>query len=204
MAISKVVICNMALGHLGSDATVEDIDTPRKDEEKIFNLWYDASRKDLLRLVKPNFALKRAKWALLTTTPVFGYVYEYQIAHDCLMFQGVDTLDVKLNNYTIEGDKLQISEVYTDGLPVRYVSDVTDVTKFTADFVKLLSWQLAFDTCMQITQSVEKLQMLSSILPGQLSKVAAQSDQENRPIRINYSKFRTARWSKTPIFGEKL
>ena len=139
MAISKVVICNMALGHLGSDATVEDIDTPRKDEEKIFNLWYDASRRDLLKLVKPNFALKRAEWALLTTTPVFGYVYEYQIAHDCLMVLGVDTIDVKLNNYTIEGDRLQISEVYESGLPVRYVTDVTDVTKFTADFVKLLS-----------------------------------------------------------------
>ena len=202
--VSKVQICNLALGVLGSAENILNIDNPTNASEKIFALRYDLTRQKVLKLVKPNFALKRDKWAKLNVTPSFGYAYAYAVSNDCLAVLGIGNIEEKRNDYAVEGGQLQTNQDAPEGLPVRYVRDITDVTKFTPEFVDLLAWHLAYDCCMSLTQSAEKLGYLTQIMPHNISNASAMNAQENRPIRISNSKFKAARYNRKPSFEEKL
>ena len=201
MALSKVDICNLALGHLGTNANVLDIDDPREANEKTFALHYDITRRFTLKMVKPNFALKRALLSLSTEESVFGFGNIYNIPADCLQVLGIGEIQDKVNNYTIEANKIFIDDTseYDDGLPVRYIRDETDVSKFSPDFIDLFSWVLAKNVCFTITQSKDMMSYITQIIPTIMSSCSAMNAQENRPVRISNSKFKQARYSDYPV-----
>lgn len=203
MSLTKETICNLALGHLGSKSTILDIENPKKSEEIVFSQRYDIVRQKALKMIKPNFALKRALLARLDETPVFGFSYVYLLPSDSLSLLGIGNIEDKENNYTIENNRLYIDDNYEDGLPVRYVQDYTDTTKFTPEFVELLSWELAKNCCMAITQSKEMLSYITQIMPRELSSASAMNAQENRMIRISNSRFKASRYSNNPRFEVK-
>jgi hypothetical protein len=208
MATSKSEICNLALGRLGNYGSVSDIDTPDTTIEKTFAKWYDATRRKVLRSMIPNFALTRRKLSALATTPAFGYTYEFAYPNDCLKLLGIDEVEEKENNYGIEQNSagvkcIQTDEEYDDGLPVRFIKDEEDVTKFSSDFVDLLSWELAYAVCMEVTQDIEKLAYMEKILPSKRASMGAVDSQENMPVRRNQSKFYKARFTDYPTNTSK-
>lgn len=193
MVNSKVEVCNMALSRLGDKGTVENIDDPKKPAERDFNLWYDTARQASLKLMAPSFSRDRDIWPKLDYTPAFGYAYAYKYRNDCLRVLGIGNLDVKQDDYSIEGDMLLTNEHYPNGLPVRFVKDVIDVSKFTADFVRLFSFQLAYDVCMGVTNSTEKMAYMEQVLPMKIVEYCGTDAQENKPIRITRSPILEAR-----------
>lgn len=184
----------MSLSILGLAGTVENIDLPKKAPETVFAMWYEQTRRELIRLVKPNFAKKRVLLPLAQEVQPFGYTYAYQYPADCLFFLGIGNMKEKRNNYIVEG-----SFIYTDcydsekGLPARYIEDVKDVTKFNPDFVDLLAYQLAEKSCLQITSDKQLLQLLQQAVIAKRIGLCAQESQENIPIRISHSKLLNAR-----------
>lgn len=153
MSITQIDICNLALSRLGNRTTVENLDEPKKQEEKTFAKWYDISRKSALKLMLPSFAKTREIWAKVDGyKPAFGYDNAYKYKNDCVRILGVDNLDVKENDYSIEGEYLLTNYNFENGLPVRFIRDITDTSKFTADFIQLFSWLLAYDVCLEITK----------------------------------------------------
>lgn len=203
MSISKNDVCNLALGHLGSKGSIEDIDSPKKAEEIIMKRWYDLARRKTLKLLKPNFSLKRSVLAVSTEINSFGFSHVYILPSDCLSALGIGNIEEKENNYTIEGGRLYTDETYTDGLPLRYVKDEEDTTKFSPEFVDALSWQLAYMSCMSLTQSKEMLTFIAQTIPSIMSSSSAMNAQENRMIRISNSKFKAAKLTRNPSFEEK-
>ncbi len=204
MAItSKIDICNMALSSLGNFGTVTNIDTPTDDKELTFKTWYDNSREALLRLTMPNFALKRVKVAQLVAEPIFGYGFGYQYPADCLKLLGIGNIDEKRNNYSVEGGVIYTDEDFTEGMPIRYVVNEKDVTKFTADFSEVFAWYLASNVCLPITQDSAKKAYLDKLLPLKMSTVGSLNSQENRPIRMSNSRFKAARSVDNPTFVNK-
>ena len=196
MAItSKVQICNMALSHLGNFGTVSDIDTPKNSKEITFSLWYDISRQQLLKLLIPNFALKRKIVAKLSTVPAFGYDYAYEYPNDALKVLGFNNIDEKDLEYAVENNMVLVNQDFTTGLKLRYVGDVTDVNAMSPEFKMALSWYLAGQVALDVTQDPRKAQNITNQVPFRLSEASGMNAQENPPIRKSTSKFRQARYS---------
>lgn len=200
MAISsKVDLCNMSLGHLGNYGTITDIDTPTEDKEITFALWYDISRQTFLKMTMPNFALDRKIVSLRSTLPPFGtalgYQYAYEYPNDCLKLLGIGEVMDKENNYAVEGRNIWTDDYYENGLPIRYIKDITDVTVMSPEFKMSFSVYLASNVALEITQDATKANAMLKMLPEKLASLGALNAQENMPIRISHSRFKEARFN---------
>ena len=199
----KTEICNLALSRLGTYTNVNDIDAPQTASERVFAKWYELDRAHVLKVLAPNFALSRTIASKSTTAPEFGYAYAYEKPIDCLRVLGIGEIQEKENNYSVEGDYILSDEDYADGIPIRYIKDINDVAKFTSEFISLLSWQLAYDACVEITKDYDKLTFIEKIMPSKLSNASSLSGLENRPTRISNSKFKKSRYTFNPTNDNK-
>lgn len=202
-ADTDVQMCNMAASLAGSRESVNSLTNPITPQEKIFSLWYDTVLDLSLRRAMPNFAMARRKVAKLTTTPAFGYAYEYEKPADCLRVLGFGDIDAKDLDFSVEGETLQTDENYTDGLPLRFIKRVTNVALYTADFKMLFAENLAAVVSMVLTQDPELVQFLRNDEASRVSQLSGIAAQENPPIRINNSKFREARYGYPQFNGRK-
>lgn len=200
---SKVDICNMALSFLGSNGSVNDIDQPENDSERAFSRWYDTTKRTVLSLTKPNFALKRARIPRIEEEIIFGFSNSYQIPSDCLKVLGIGNIEDKANNFTVEGGKIYTEENWEDGLPLRYVANIDDVNSFSTEFRELLALHLARNVCKDITESTDMLQYLDALIPAKNALVTSLKSQENKPIRITRSKYRASKTVENPRWNEK-
>jgi len=191
---SKSEICNMALGHCGITGSINNIDSPSNSKEVTFSLWYDIIRQNCLKASMPNFAIKRERTAQIVETPKFGYARVYAAPSNFLRLLGVGNIEDKLEQrIAYEAGKIYTDEEWTTGMPVRFIEDVTDVTRFTPEFKMLLSLELADVVVLPLTQSPEKKNMVHKMLLEYRSSSAGINAQENPPIRRSESKFRAAR-----------
>lgn len=200
MAInSKVDLCTMSLGHLGNYGTVNNIDTPTDDKEITFAVWYDISRQTFLKMTMPNFALDRRIVSRRSVLPPFGtdlgYQYAYEYPNDCLKVLGIGEVMEKENNYAVEGRNIWVEDIYDNGLPVRFIKDITDVTVMSPEFKMAFSVYLASNVAMEITQDATKANAMLKMLPEKLAALTALNAQENMPIRISKSRFKEARFN---------
>lgn len=191
---SKVELCNMALGHCGITGSVNNIDSPSNSKEVTFSLWYDIVRQNLLKALIPNFAIKRDTVAKIVETPKFGYQYVYAAPSNSIRLLGVGDIEDKLDQrISYESGKIYTDDLWDGGMQVRFVEDVTDVTRFTPEFKHLFSLELASVTCLPLTQSLEKKAMVDKQLVAYRQSASGINAQENPPIRRSESRFRAAR-----------
>jgi hypothetical protein len=201
---TKVEICNLALSCLGERSTVENIDTPAKQTEVVCSKWYDVSRRTALRQLMPSFARKREVWAVNSSyKPAFGYQYAYKYKNDCLKVLGIGVLGSGIDDYAVEDGHVLVNENFPDGLPVRFISDVKDVAKFTDDFSHMFAWFLAKDICTELTSSSSKYKEIENVLEDKIKEFCSVDSQENKPVRIKNSELLRAR-SGLRSYGRKL
>lgn len=192
---SKNQICNLANNSLGIRNSINDIDNPRNDKEIVYATWYDITRQYMLKYIMPNFALDRdvvsAKTVPLGYQDAYGYAYEYPSR--CLRLLGIGNIDCTLNPPTVEKGIIFTNEYFENGLPIRFVADITDVTMFTPDFIFTFAAVLAKVTALANTQDPGKK---ASVLKDALMEImnsTAQNAQENKPVQRSISKFKQAR-----------
>jgi hypothetical protein len=201
---SKIDICNMTLSLLGNSSTVADIDTPTEPKETTFAIWYDVARKYLLRTYAPNFAKKTDSFAQIVDAGNTRYSYGYQIPKKCLLVLGVGTIPEKRNNYSVEGGILYSNEDYTDGVPVRYIEDIEDITKWPPEAQIFLAWVIAKYVVWPITQDSTKVQLIARELPAQASEFTSVNTIENKPVLISNSLFEASRYAhEGRVYDEK-
>lgn len=200
---TKVEICNLALSCLGEKSTIENIDNPTKQTEIVCSKWYDVSRRTALRQLMPSFARKRELWAEdADYKPAFGYEYAYKYKNECLKILGIGNIGNK-EGYAVEDQHILINEYYEDGLPVRYVADVKDLSIFSDDFVQMFAWFLARDICTELTESSQKYGQIEEILAQKVQQFCSVDAQENKPIRVKNSDLLRARSGLYPVGGRK-
>ncbi len=197
-------ICNLGLGNLGNYGSISSLTskTPT-DKEKVFRKWLPVCRQFVLKLAMPNFSLAREIVSESATTPEFGYDRQFDKPTSCLKVLGIGNAQDKQNNYAVEGDFIMTDEEFPDGMPVRYIKDITVYSKYTPEIVLLLAQYLAAYTCMEITQDPQKAGKLKSELPQEISISSGLNAQENMPIRVSNSRFRASRTSDNPSFTNK-
>lgn len=201
---SKTEICALALSRLGNQNSIEDIDNPKKQTEVVCAKWYDVSRQSALKIMMPNFARKRAVWALdADYTPAFGYDYAYKYQSGCLKILGIGNTRSSKKDYEIEDGYLLTNTYYSDGLPVRYVADVTDTTQFTPDFIELFSWILARNICMELEVDMRRYEAIEQLLPQKIVEYCGVDAQENPPVRVSHSILEVERLGLYPFARSK-
>lgn len=162
---SVVDLCNLALGHLGDDATVSSIDPPEGSAQaEHCQRFYPIARDQLLAMHTWSFATKRVALGLLNTTELpASWLFCYARPSNCLSAVSVlmpTITDVVSASFTAPAPVVDdtdtqefIEEVLQDGTQVifsnvenatlRYITSVTDTTKFTPLFNVALARLLA-------------------------------------------------------------
>tara|TARA_Y100001938_G_C8085224_1_gene431529 strand:+ start:1161 stop:1829 length:669 start_codon:yes stop_codon:yes gene_type:complete len=167
---TEVTICNLALAHLGDDATIASIKPPEgsAQAEKAAR-FYPIARDNLLQMHTWNFASKRESLALTTNT-LDQWDYAYQAPTDMMtpvaiispsaqndyatrMSAGDTPGNMTANfaptivagQYTPQQFAVEGPFIYTnqEKAMLRYQAYITDPTLFTPLFVTTLSWHLA-------------------------------------------------------------
>lgn len=200
----KTQVANLALARLGNKGSVENMDNPQKQVEIVCSKWWDVSRKTALRYMMPSFARKRVKLAQDDSyNCAFGYTKAYLYPNDMIKLLGIGNINEKTNDYAVEDGHILTNDMYEDGLPVRYVANVEDVSKFTPDFIELFSWVLARDIAPELEYSTEQFQLIEKILPEKIMEYCAVDAQENKPIRVSHSNLQMARLGLYPLGENK-
>ncbi|MEX3628259.1 MAG: hypothetical protein VB138_01105 [Burkholderia sp.] len=158
---SEVDICNLALSHLGDEATVASLDPPEGSPQAGYCArFYPAARDALLEMHAWGFATKRVQLPLLPNTwSMWDYAYGQPsdvlkllavLAPDAqddytLTAQGGYGSTVSPQPFSAELDASGRSVIYTNqpDAVLRYTAIMRDTTKFSPLFVMALSWHLA-------------------------------------------------------------
>lgn len=133
----KVTIVNHALTILGADRIIdiaEDSENARK-----CNAVFDTLSAEVQATHPYNFGLKRLKLALSTTPPAFEFTNAFVIPADCLRVVRSDLDDLEVP-YRIEGGMI-VTNAGTCN--IKYISLITDTSKFSAAFVTTLAERIA-------------------------------------------------------------
>lgn len=212
---TEVDICNLALAHLGDDATIASLNPPEgsAQAEKAAR-FYPIARDNLLEMHTWNFAAKRGNLALTTNT-LDQWDYAYIAPSDMMnpvaiispsaqndyatrMSAGDTPGNLTANfaptivagQYTPQQFAIEGSFIYTnqENAMLRYQAYVTDPTLFSPLFVTTLSWHLASMLAGPIIkgdQGMAEAKRSTQMMQGYLTQ-AKQSDNLHRDITIEH------------------
>lgn len=161
---TEVGICNLALSHIGDDATVSSIDPPEGSVQAAHcATFYPIARDSLLEMHSWGFATKRVQLAMLGNGwPEWTYAYSQP--NDALNIIAIlppdatDDYSETINSAPMSAGGYYVPQAFScevneDGAAViltdqanavlRYTSTITDVSKFSPLFTVTLSWYLA-------------------------------------------------------------
>ena len=212
---TEVDICNLALAHLGDDATIATLSPPEgsAQAEKAAR-FYPIARNTLLQMHTWNFAAKRGNLALTANT-LDQWDYAYVAPADMMspvaiisptaqndyatrMSAGDTPGGITSNyaptivagQYTPQQFAVEGTFIYTnqENAMLRYQAFITDPSTFTPLFVITLSWHLASMLAGPIIkgdQGIAEAKRSTEMMQGYLAS-AKQSDNLQRDITIEH------------------
>lgn len=149
---TEVGICNLALSWLGaSSITALTDDTP---EGILCNQLYATSRDAVLEEVDWSFAMTRTVLTPEAATPAFGYTYQFLLPSTLLRLVTISDTLSKPNENTVEWVQ-ENNRVLCDSSPLyaRYITQVTDPSKFSFTFCHAVAARIAADASINLTES---------------------------------------------------
>jgi hypothetical protein len=174
---TEVSICSNALRKLGDDPITSL--TEDTERARLCNAFYESSRDSLLRSHPWNFAITRATLAQLSTTPAYGFSYQYALPTDpyCLRVLEMEYQDYifKIENLATEGRVLLTDE---STAKILYIARITDTSLFDSLFVDLLTAKLSINLAYAITGSLKVQEQMYLLYTKILSEARSVDGQE--------------------------
>lgn len=160
---SDVEIANRALSKIGEYriTSFDDDSKPSRAIKSAFEFVRDSE----FRTHRWHFTKKRITLPAMSTTPTFGWDYQYQLPSDYLQVIQVGLYDpvVNMEDYRTTGKReweIEAGNVLLTNseapLALRYVARVTDTTRWDAAFNEAFACRLAMEICEELTQSTTK------------------------------------------------
>ena len=212
---TEVDICNLALAHLGDDATIASLSPPEgsAQAEKAAR-FYPIARNNLLEMHNWNFAAKRGNLAL-TTNSLDQWDYAYVAPADMMSPVAIisptsqndyatrmsagDTPGGITSNYAptivagqytpqqfaVEGEFIYTNQ---ENAMLRYQAFITDPSLFSPLFVTTLSWHLASMLAGPVIkgdQGAAEAKRSTQMMSNYLTS-AKQSDNLHRDITVEH------------------
>lgn len=194
---SEIDISNRALALLGQKPIASFAD-PNNVAEQCAQL-YPAARDKCLEDRKWSFALSRDILAPLVITPKFGYANQFQVPSDCLILRSVDGPDQNGTLHWVrEGDKIlsDAGEIY-----ITYSKSIENPDLYTNGFVEALTFKLASDLAMPITESKTMRDTYEQDYYRKISEAGSTDGGQGRQERLRSSRLVTARSSGVTLFN---
>jgi hypothetical protein len=154
-------VCNLALAKVGNEAAQitslpaeSDPDYPK--EANLCAKFYPIALAEVLRAHPWNCAKKRVELAMKSTSPVFGFSYQFQLPADCLKPLDVspeqqEWRSLRLNvEWFIEGRAVLTNY---EQLYMLYVSNMADLTTADPLFIAALYTNLAIKLCYPLNEN---------------------------------------------------
>ena len=212
---TEIDICNLALAHLGDDATIASLSPPEgsAQAEKAAR-FYPIARNTLLEIHTWSFASKRGNLAL-TTNSLDQWDYAYAAPADMMSPVAIispssqndyatrmsagDTPGGITSNYAptivagqytpqqfaVEGDLIYTNQ---EDAMLRYQAYITDPSLFSPLFVITLSWHLASMLAGPVIkgdQGAAEAKRCTQMMAGYLTQ-AKQADNLHRDITVEH------------------
>lgn len=141
---NAVEICNLALGHLGSEANVASISPPDGSAEAGYCArYFPIARKLTIALAQWSFATKREKLAEVTN-PSNVWLFAYSLPSNCIKPYRILKLGATTEQdgaaFTIEDGVVLTNE---SNAVLVFTRDVTDTTRYSPEFISAMSWMLS-------------------------------------------------------------
>ena len=174
---TEVSICSNALRKLGDDPITSLNDNTER--ARLCNGFYEPARDSILRSHPWNFAITRATLAQLSSTPAYGFSYQYALPTDpyCLRVLEMEYQDYifKIEHLAGTGRVLLTDE---STAKILYIGKITDTAQFDSLFVDTLTAKLALDLAYPITNSVKVQENMFNLLQQKLSLARSVDGQE--------------------------
>lgn len=187
---SEVDICNLALGHLGDNATVASLDPPEGSAQaEHCARFYPIARDALLEMHAWKFATRRAALSQLAVDSA-PWQFAYAEPADSLKVLAVQppgaSSDVESEAFETESAADGAALILTDtqDAVLRYIAHVSDTTVFSPLFVLALSWHLASMLAGPILKGdvgAAEAKRCAGVMQGYLAR-AATSDANQRKV----------------------
>jgi hypothetical protein len=153
MTTSETTIANMALGHIGDSNGIASLDESSA-AARACTLYYEQARDEVIQELAPQFARRSAALGLVTDytagTAFYEYGYAYRFPADALSVVRIQNGSTRYTTGTNRPPWRVMSDddgrlVFTDQADaiVEYTVSITDVSRFTPDFVQVLALKLA-------------------------------------------------------------
>lgn len=147
---TDVAIANLALGHLGEDANISQLNPPEgSPHAEQASQFYPVARDALLEMHPWNFATRRVTLAELATNPCTRWDHAYALPSNVLavfsVYENEAQDDDEINDFEIETSSTGARVLYTNvaDAKIKYSVSVSDVTRFSPLFITALSYLLA-------------------------------------------------------------
>ena len=174
---TEVSICSNALRRLGDDPITSLTDDTER--ARLCNAFYADARDACLRSHPWNFAITRASLTQLSSTPAYGFDYQYALPTDpyCLRVLSMEFEDYifKVENLATEGRVLLTNE---DTAKILYIARITDTALFDSLFVDTLTALLAAKLAYPVTNSVNLQTQMQNLYQIKLSEARSIDGQE--------------------------
>lgn len=175
-------ICNLALAEIGDNYSITDIEesTP---QAAVCRRFYESTRDSMLRAYPWSFARTRATLSQISTAPIFGWDYAFQLPSDFLRlvdFNGLDAWDLE-GDYVIEGNQILTDD---DSAEIAYIKRVTDAQLFDAMFVEAFALKLALRICIKLSKDGGIMGAIEQRLRFALGEAKRADANETRPRRM--------------------
>lgn len=199
---SNVDIANYALNMLGA-SNISAFDENSK-AARVVNQRYEGVRDAVFRAHPWNSLTQRASLAQETSTPDFGYTYQYPLPTDPFCLRVLEfsngTLSYPQDNihsntngpvFVIEGRKLLTDEGVAK---IKYIGRITDPNEYDAGLIETLAARLASEIAYAITGSTTMIQVTAATYEAKLKEARFMDATEGAPQRIEASDFIDARF----------
>lgn len=194
---ASTVVCNMALAHLGIYDPIANLETENSSEARSLRVFYDTTRKAVLRDFNWPFARKIITLALVETTPTTEWQYSYKYPSDSVALRRIlspirnDTRQSRIpyKEYFADNGGL----IYTDkeDAQLEYTVDVTNEALMHPDFMIGLSYRLAHFVAPFLTAG-DPFKLSDSTQKAyevEISKAKANAANEDQPEELPQSEF---------------
>jgi hypothetical protein len=170
---SEVDICNLALSHIGGDATISSL-SEQSEEAFHCNLLYPDLRDAVLRAHPWAFTTRHIALSDVGSPPG-NWLYRYSYPSDCLVAREILQTTVAGDPIAFEvalGDAYNSLVILTDleAATLIYTHKVTNPLVFDPLFVQALAWRLAGELSMPLTRDSKRMEAAYQMYNGTLAE----------------------------------
>ena len=154
MSFSQAAICNIALGHLGMSATIDDFDADESTAGLACRTHYDLALGIALRALRWPFADREVALATISGYDSLVWDYAYRAPTDYVIAWGVNlTMDDQVGESFEIGGDASGHTVLTDAedAVLTYTALVTNTGLYPPHFVDVLAYALAVRLAQPMT-----------------------------------------------------